>query len=290
MAVICAAYTPANAATEVCGDSQPCELSGANGGSYYISMPNKGDAVEELRPFVFFHGHNGSGKGVMRNKNLLRALHKAGFVVISPDGPQFNFRGRSVRGWAARLEQGPPRGGRDDVRFIENVLLDVKTRLKLDIDKTIVSGFSSGGSMAWHFACYSEFRLDGVVSVAGGLRRPLPTGGAKQRDGSIANKCPGGPRKLVHIHGFSDRQVPLEGRGIRAWHQGDVFEGLAVMRNTNQCGSRPDKVETKGAYWCRTWSGCGTGKYIQFCLHPGGHGMPKGWLGQGLGFVNDTGN
>ena len=286
---ICSLLSAFDAHAATCGEVDPCKIDTANGGSYYVSLPKNVTPTEQLAPFIFFHGHNGSGKGVMKNKGLLRDLHKAGFAVISPDGPLFNFRGRSVRGWAARHEQGTPRGGRNDVRFIENVLLDVKARLKLNIDNTVVAGFSSGGSMAWHFACYSNFELAGVVSVAGGLRRPLPRGGVQQPDGSIASTCSGPPRKLVHIHGFSDRQVPLEGRGIRAWHQGDVYEGLSVMRHTNQCKSRPTKIETKGAFWCRTWSDCGTKRPIKFCLHSGGHGMPRGWLKQGLDFIGKIG-
>ncbi len=136
--------------------------------------------------------------------------------------------------------------------------------------------------MAWFFGCYSSVPVAAIVSVAGGLRRPLPQTGIAQADGSTAIACPGGPRKLLHIHGFADRQVPLEVRGIRAWHQGDVFEGLSVQRHTNQCKSRPDRIETQGAFWCRTWDGCGSGKAISFCLHAGGHGMPAGWLEQTL--------
>ena len=84
--------------------------------------------------------------------------------------------------------------------------------------------------MAWYFSCYSTMKLAGVYAVSGALRRPLPQPGVKQADGSIATTYPGGARKLIHLHGYADRTVPLEGRGIGNWHQGDVFEGLAVRR------------------------------------------------------------
>lgn len=268
-----------------CGDDNPCSISGPEGGTYYIALSDD-NSKAALKPFVFFHGHNGSGAGVMKNEGMKRALRKSGYVLIAPDGPLFNFRGREARGWAARPEGENPRGMRDDVRFVEQVLDDAAKRMNLDLRKTVVSGFSSGGSMAWFFSCYSRYDLHGVLAVAGGLRRPLPDNGIKQLDGSTAIRCPAGPRRLVHIHGFSDRQVPLEGRGIRAWHQGDVFEGLAVQRHTNQCGSRPDKVNGKGPFWCRTWNKCESGKSMRMCLHGGGHGMPKGWLPQGLKFLD----
>lgn len=269
-----------------CGLDRACEVGGLDGGTYYLGFPADWDKTTPLIPFVFFHGHNGSGKRVIKNKGMVSSLTKRGYLVIAPDGPLFKFSGRSTRGWAARPEGEAPRGNRDDIAFVENVLADVGKQFPVRLKDTIVSGFSSGGSMAWYFSCYSKLPLAGIVAVAGGLRRPLPEGGLKQADGSIATKCQGGPRNVIHIHGFADRQVPLEGRGIRAWHQGDVFEGLSVQRHTNQCGSRPDAVESKGDYWCRTWTSCDSGQPIRFCLHAGGHGMPKGWLDQGLKWLD----
>lgn len=270
-----------------CGQDTPCEIGGKDGGTYYVSAPDKSSAAADLRIFVFFHGHNGSGKGVMRNRSLLRSLHREGFVVVAPDGPQFTFGNRTSRGWAARPEGEAPRGGRSDIAFVEQVLQKVVDDHGLRLADTMLSGFSSGGSMAWYFACYSHMPLAGVVSIAGGLRRPLPSAEAGNIKAVPQAACPGGPRKLLHIHGFSDRQVPLEGRGIRDWHQGDVFEGLSILRQTNQCGSRPDKVDVSGPFWCRDWTKCGSQKPIRFCLHQGGHGMPKAWMTEALRFIRN---
>lgn len=272
-----------NPACANCGGAVACIVGGVDGGTYHYSAPPK--AAGPLRAFVFFHGHNGSAKGVMRNTGLARALHAQGYVLVAPDGPEFTFRGRTVQGWAARKEPGAHRGGRDDVRFVERVLEDLAGKVDLEPGSTVLSGFSSGGSMAWFMGCYSRQDFAGIIAVAGGLRRPLPPQEGRREDGSAIMKCPSPPRPMVHIHGWNDRQVPLEGRGIRSWHQGDVFEGLAVQRATNQCGSRPTKVESEGPLWCRSWTGCGTGADIHMCLHGGGHGMPPGWLDTGLSLL-----
>lgn len=277
-----------SAAYSACGKKVLCSLSGNNGGTYYFSVPDDFEHSKAKKAFLFFHGHNGSGRGVIGNKGLVRQLHEAGYVVIAPDGPLFTFNGRSARGWAARPEGTSPRGKRNDIAFVERVLGDVARKTGIAPGDTVVSGFSSGGSMAWYFSCYSKMKLAGVIAVAGGLRRPLPDGGVPQLDGSIAKKCPAGPRRVIHIHGFSDRQVPLEGRGIRAWHQGDVFEGLAVQRHSNQCQSRPDKMKITSNYWCRDWLKCKSKKTIRLCLHAGGHGMPKGWLDLGLDWLKPS--
>ena len=265
-----------------CAIDSPCELPGKDGGTYHLVFPENWDGKQKLKPFVFFHGHNGSGKAVARNKNLARTVAKAGYVLVAPDGPEFTFRGRTTRGWAARLEGASPRGARDDIAFVERVLEDVSERIPTVSNSTVLSGFSSGGSMAWYVGCYSKRSYAAITAVAGGLRRPLPAPYGQDATGADLRKCPGGPRKMLHIHGFADGQVPLEGRGIRSWHQGDVFEGLSVQRTTNQCGSKPAKIETKGNLWCRDWTGCETGVPIRFCLHAGGHGTPSGWLDEAL--------
>lgn len=285
-AMLAANNVPAANAVEMpCGLSSPCRIDGADAGTYLLAFPDNWDGKRPLKPFVFFHGHDGSGAGEIKNRLLVTTLTKHDYLFVAPDGPMFNFRGTDRRGWAARPEADKPRGNRDDIKFVEAVLADVSKRVPVNAQDTVVSGFSSGGSMAWYFSCYSKLPLAGVVAIAGGLRRPLPNGGVKQGDGSIATKCPAGPRAMLHIHGFSDRQVPLEGRGIRAWHQGDVFEGLSVQRITNQCNSRPDTMSAKGEFWCRTWSTCQSGKPVRFCLHAGGHGFPKGTMQLGLDFM-----
>ncbi len=262
----------ASARPIVCGENSACTIDGADGGTYHIVLPEDWDGKASLKPFVFFHGHNGSGLAVLRSQRMVKQITDAGFVLIAPDGPQFTFNNRTTRGWAARPEGSNPRGARDDVAFVEHVIDDVGKRLPVIVADTVLSGFSSGGSMAWYVACYSNRPFKAVAAIAGGLRRPLPDGG----------NCPGGARKVLHLHGFADKQVPLEGRAIRSWHQGDVFEGLNVMRRTNSCHSRPTKIEAKGPFWCRQWTGCKTGQPMRFCLHPGGHGMPSGWLDEAL--------
>jgi polyhydroxybutyrate depolymerase len=272
-----------------CGPGAPCTIGGVDPGTYYLAFPDNWDGKTPLKPFVFFHGHSGSGSGEIKNNGLVKPLTKEGYVFVAPDGAMIAFRNRNVRSWAAYPENGQPRSGRNDISFVEKVLEDVARRVSLVPGSTLVSGFSSGGSMAWFFSCYSKITLAGVIPIAGGLRRPLPPGGKNQADGSIATTCPGGPRKLVHVHGFIDRQVPLEGRRIRNWHQGDVFEGLAIQRNTNLCESRPDSAEAKGPVWCRTWSSCKTAIPMRFCLHAGGHWVPKGWPAQALDWINAPG-
>lgn len=255
----------AGAETLPCGPEAPCEV---DGGDYHLLFPDKWDGRSALPALVFFHGHRSSGASVYRSPGLKSAFADYGYLIIAPNGAV--RPGSGIRAWPAR-----PVGGdqRDDVAFALDVIDDVAERVPLDRDRIFVSGFSAGGSMAWMMACYAGDRFAGAVSVAGALRRPVPTDG----------RCPAGPVRVLQVHGFSDTQVPFEGRGIRDWHQGDVFESLSLMRATNGCRSNPDRIDIGADFRCRTWDKSCGGKAgaetsaLRLCIHDGGHGLPSGW-------------
>lgn len=251
------AVVPSAAAQTGCGEEAECEISE---GSYYLALPENWDGTTALPAIVFFHGHRSSGRSVLRG-GVRSVFGKAGYAIIAPNG---QIRpGADYRYWPARPLENEER---DDVAFALAVVDDVARRVPLDRSRILVSGFSAGGSMAWMIACYQGDLFAGYVSVSGALRRPIPE-----------RECPGGPARLLHIHGFADEQVPLEGRGIRDWHQGDVFESLALLRATNGCRSNPHAIEIGDPFSCRTWDSCTSGAEIRFCLHDGGHSLPNGW-------------
>ena len=92
--------------------------------------------------------------------------------------------------------------------------------------------------------------------------------------------CPGGPVNLLHTHGTADTVVPMAGRPIRTtFHQGDVREGMALWRDQDACGGAPVRAASAGDLDCEAWTGCGSGRALELCLHPGGHKIPQGWAG-----------
>lgn len=242
-----------------CGMDEPCAVTG---GDYYLSYPDDWDGESPLPAIVFFHGHNSSGQSAMKSQTIKRVFVDNGYLLIAPNGEK--MQGRNTRRWPAR----PVAAGewRDDVAFTMDVMEDVANRVPLEADHVLVSGFSAGGSMAWMMACYEGDNFAGFASVAGALRRPVPQ-----------EVCPAGPVRMMQIHGFADNQVPFEGRGIGDWHQGDVFESLAILRETNECQTNPTAINLDDEFWCRIWQGCASHRDIQFCMHDGGHGLPAGW-------------
>lgn len=239
-----------------CGPNAACEI---QGGSYHLMFPEGWDGVSPLPALIWFHGHRSSGAAMFRGGGLKSAFAGGGWLVIALNGQ------RSERGdflfWPGVLA----RGGRDDVAFAAAALEDAAARARIDRGRVHVGGFSAGGSMAWLVACMEGGRYAGYVSVAGALRRPMPAAG-----------CSGGGFDLLQVHGFSDRVVPFEGRGIGDWHQGDLFASLALAREADGCLSAPDLIEIGERFWRRAWTTCPFGA-LALDMHAEGHRLPKGW-------------
>lgn len=254
---------PANA--QDCGPDAACEI---EGGSYYLRLP---DGAGPHPVLIWYHGHNGSGVSIHRSRGLERDFLDNGYALIAPNGVQSASGSRS---YPAR--EGSPR---DDVAFTFAALEAAGARADLDMDRLYAAGFSAGGSMAWLFACEAGAQLSGMVSVAGALRRPNTT------DCAGLTGLP-----VMQVHGFADGQVPFEGRAIRDWHQGSLWDILDRARTANDCRSNPDTIEVGDQYLTRMWDTSCALAPVQLDIHDGGHGLPQGWTARAQAFFELTSN
>ncbi len=239
-----------------CGpDPEPCQVAA---GTYHIVLP---DYPGPRPAVVFVHGYGGSGAGTLSNEGMVKALLDRGYAVIAPDGQL--REGRSGRSWDFHPDRP---ASRDEAAFLTAVSDDAASRFDLSRDQMLLAGFSIGGSMVSYLACAEPKAFAAYAPVAGSFWRPHP------------ETCKG-PVRLLHTHGWADMTVPLEGRPLRGGLvQGDVFQAMQIWRNTNGCtGLRPDTTGAKGLYQMRSWTTCQSGARLDFALHDGGHGIPKGW-------------
>ncbi len=236
------------------GTDTPCTTSL---GEYHIMLP---DGVTAPPVLLFLHGAGGNGKQAMRMSTAL----SRGYAVIGPNGLQ-RPNSRFGPGWSfhpARPKQ------RDEIAFMREILDDAARNHGIDRDRVLLAGFSIGGSMVSYMACDAPDLATAYAPVAGSFWRPHPE----------IDACKG-PVRLLHTHGWKDKTVPLEGRplSVADIEQGDVFYAMQVWRETNGCrGRRADSFDTSGDFWHRKWESCETGA-LEFILHPGAHGIPKGW-------------
>lgn len=250
IALALAAAAPARA----CGAETDCTLPM---GSYRLAAP----PGPPRGAVVFLHGYGGAPAGVMANGALRAALAARGYALVAPAALPA-APGRP----AAWNSTGDPRR-RDDAAFILSVAEDAGRRLGLARGRMLLAGFSGGGMMVWRLACRSGDAFPAYAPVAGVPWRPLPADCA-------------GPVRLLHMHGWTDRVVPLEGRAVAggALVQGDLFAALALMRRAAGCaGDAPDAAWLRGALMLRRWDSCRPGGEIMLVLHPGGHLVPPEW-------------
>ena len=246
-------------------------------GSYSIALPDKPRVDGAIPALLYFHGAGGSGTRAMKNRGMIKSFTQRGYAVIAPSGLK-RPNSRFGPGWSflpIRKQQ------RDELKFAKEILADASKRFSIDRDNIMMGGFSIGGSLTWYLACQDPSVAKAYVPVGGAFWRPHP----------VPEDCNGSVR-MMHTHGWRDGTVPLEGRPVASGRilQGDVFAGLQVMRKLNSCDQlRADKFKTDGKYWQRWWTKCAPDTALKFVLHPGGHGVPKGWADMAIDWFEGLG-
>ncbi|WP_421779689.1 alpha/beta hydrolase family esterase [Kiloniella litopenaei] len=235
-------------------------------GRYVIVTPGAQTGEEPYPTLFYYHGYGQSADLVLKNKALLNLASSRGVMLVIPDGLN--------RSWS---NVGAPSERRDEIAFTRDILRDVKSRHEVDEERSWVSGFSQGGSMAWDVACYMGEEFSAFFPIAGSFWRPHPVACDE-------------PVNMRHIHGLSDRVVPMTGRPIgERWHQGDVKIGVGIWKETNRCEANPETVILPDMT-CEVWRGCATGKELELCLHSGGHNIKMKWLAQGMDWAEGLKN
>lgn len=246
------------AAHATCGnDPDACEIPL---GTYHIAVPESTDGP--IPAVIFLHGAGGTGMGALNNTGMSGTLLERGYAVIGPNG--LDRPGRFGTGWSF-LPDRPQQ--RDELAFVMQIRDDAVERFDIDPEAIVLAGFSIGGSLTSYLACAAPETFAAYAPVGGAFWRPLP------------ETCDG-PVRLLHTHGWRDRTVPLEGRPLGGGriYQGDVWQAMEIWRDTNACDElRADTFDTEGLFWRRVWDECADDTALEFALHPGGHGIPRGW-------------
>lgn len=231
-------------------------------GTYHLILPEGADPAKPLPAVMFLHGWGGTGAATIKNTGMMSVILDRGYAMIAPDGlPDAEANGGS---WDFHPDYPQKR---DEIAFLKGAADDAAKRFGIDRSRILLAGFSIGGSMTSYVACQDPGAFAAYAPVAGSFWRPHPAACA-------------GPVRLLHTHGWTDVTVPLEGRsfGGGAFAQGDVFQAMEIWRAANRCAkAMPDGFQMTGIYWIRRWTGCADGSALEFALHEGAHGIPKGW-------------
>lgn len=240
-----------------CGEDIPC-LVGTR--QYQISLPEDRDAGTPIGAVLWSHGYRGSSAGVMRNGSLRRMVHDHGLALIAMQGVEGTWD----------LPLGPrtfDSTGAAEFAYFEAVIADAAARFSIDTDRLIASGFSAGGMMTWNLACKRPDVFAGFVAISGTYWLRPPT------------SCATPTASVIHIHGDSDRTVPLEGRQIGETRQGRVDVALAHYARVG--GYAQERHADRGPLRCAERSNA-AGDVLDFCLFEGGHSFRTEYLAHAI--------
>ena len=235
-----------------CGVETDCEIGKR---VYRIAMPESGAAKGAL---VYMHGYRGSQKGAMKNKGLRSLAHDRGLALVSTKSSEEDWM---IPGVPA----DPSASGEVELAYFDALIDTLEARHGIPRENLIASGFSAGGMMIWNLACHRGDSFRAFIPIAGTFWEPVPD----------ANACETYPVDMVHIHGTSDKIVPLGGRPIRTTHQGDVPTALERLRAAG--GYSGARRSTEADLTCET-SRTPAGDVLAFCTHSGGHSFKTDYL------------
>lgn len=255
-ALLAALVALACAPAQACGAETPCQvIEGFETlGEYRVREPSApGPKPQAGRPaLVFIHGWRSNAAAIVSNKGLRAFADEIGAVLIAPEGLRMT--------WSY---PGSPSDARDEFAYFDALRRDAIERLGVDPNRILVAGFSMGGSMAWNLACHRGDAYWGFVAFSGAFWTPMP------------NTCDRPASRLIHIHGETDKVVPIEGRPIRArFAQADAVKSMEVLLRSAQVEAK--ETSDLAGMRCERWDG--SGRLVEFCRHAGGHFWTAPWL------------
>ena len=237
-----------------CGGSTPCLLE--DGRSYRVYVPET--VADSPRAIMFAHGYGGNARGTMSSRALRGAADELGVLLIALQAPG--------RGWSLAHAPSNARdrdADTDEIAYVDAVVADVSTRFGVKAQDMVVSGFSLGGMVAWTIACHRGDAFAGYIPLSGVFWAPIP------------DRCTAPPASIIHIHGTTDKVVPLEGRPIGDAYQGDVGEVFEMYRQHGAFS--PEDPVAHPSLTCDVARNA-TAQRLELCLFDGGHSYSKAHL------------
>jgi polyhydroxybutyrate depolymerase len=206
----------------------------------------------------------GSGSNQLNGTTYKALTDPEGVISLYPDGTKSADSRKMGPGWNV----GPCCSDDDDVKFSREMIKSVEEKVCIDKKRVYATGFSMGGGMSNHVAC---FMSDVYAAVA-------PAGMDLNTTNSA--KCnPERPISIIMFRGTSDPVCKYQG-GDSGY--GDGLNFLGAERNfqfwaqKNGCTGVP----TTNSNGCQEYSNCQDGTKVVLCTKQGGgHEQGDGKIG-----------
>jgi polyhydroxybutyrate depolymerase len=189
--VAAAALAPSSALASGCSTPQPrasfaLTLSSAGETRWARVHVPRSRPGERLPLVLAFGGAGATGAFMQRYSGLSREADRARFIVVYPTA-------WGIHPFWALNDSAP--NGRQDVRFVSDLLDRVEGSLCVDRRRVYATGVSNGAGFTARLGCELSERLAAIAPVAGGYK-------------TIPDCEPERPISVLEIHGTSDGSVP----------------------------------------------------------------------------------
>lgn len=209
-----------------------------------------------------FHGLENSGDRLDDVTGFVNLSEKRKFIIVYPESLQSK--------WSS---------GADELSYVDNLLQEIKSRMKIDEQKIFAVGFSVGGSFVYRLACERSSVFAGIATVMANMESSLPDSCKPER-----------PVPVINFVGTADRIMPMDGGEIKTnlgfkklGHVLSTNETLNFWIRRNQCSPKPivadvkddDKKDDTHAV-LEKYENCSKGANIyRWVIGDGGHVWPS---------------
>ena len=228
----------------------------------HVPSAYKGDKPVPL--VVDYHPIGGSGQGQLSGTTYKAQTDPEGVISLYPDGTKSADSRKMGPGWNV----GPCCSDDDDVKFSREMIKSVEEKVCIDKKRVYATGFSMGGGMSNHVAC---FMSDIYAAVAPAAMDSNKTNSAKCN--------PERPISIIMFRGTNDNVCRYQG-GDSGFNDGLNFLGaegnFQFWAQKNGCTGSP----SKNSNGCNEYSNCKDGTKVVLCTKQGGgHEQGDGKIG-----------
>ena len=232
--------------------------------TFIMHVPSAYDGSKPVPLVVDYHPVMGSGSNQLNGTTYKAQTDPEGVISLYPDGTKSADSRKMGPGWNV----GPCCSDDDDVKFSREMIKFVETKVCIDKKRVYATGFSMGGGMTNHVACFMSDVFAAVAPAAMDLNK------------TNSAKCnPERPISIIMFRGTADNVCRYQG-GDSGYNDGLNFLGaegnFRFWAEKNGCVGTP----TKNSDGCQEYSNCQDGTKVVLCTKKnGGHEQGDGKIG-----------